>query len=342
MQGPAEIAHGPMLIGFTINVLLLGIMTTQLYIYYTQYKDDKTWIKLFVATLYILNIANTVLSLVYLYQSLIVFFGNVEKLTIVPWVFGVGDPILTGLITSAVQMFFAWRIFVLTKNLVYFAVIVVIALLSGVSAFVTPFIVAKNPFFVDMRLAAVPDTLWLGAGVVADILITTILVYYLRMHKTGLKQSDMMIDRIIRFTVQTGLLTVIVAVIDIIFFLAKTDGIHVMLTFTLCKLYSTSLMSSLNSRRGWGKNSTGLINGRDLGDQILATSSYVGHVSHRQHGTFKPQETMQFSSPPSFEVRVEVESHQLMDIANNVGSTLTGSGEKKTLGLQTETMHDLQ
>lgn len=38
LKGPAEIAHGPMLIGFIFNVLLYGIMITQVYIYFVTYK----------------------------------------------------------------------------------------------------------------------------------------------------------------------------------------------------------------------------------------------------------------------------------------------------------------
>ena len=38
MSNPAELAHGPMLIGLVFNVLLYGIMITQLYLYVTTYK----------------------------------------------------------------------------------------------------------------------------------------------------------------------------------------------------------------------------------------------------------------------------------------------------------------
>ena len=37
-----------MLTGLVLNVTLLGVMITQLYIYYTTYKRDKIWMKVFV------------------------------------------------------------------------------------------------------------------------------------------------------------------------------------------------------------------------------------------------------------------------------------------------------
>ncbi|KAF8968897.1 hypothetical protein BDZ97DRAFT_1915610 [Flammula alnicola] len=45
VKGPAEVAHRWMFIGFTVNALLLGVMTTQVYMYYAKYKKDKWWLK---------------------------------------------------------------------------------------------------------------------------------------------------------------------------------------------------------------------------------------------------------------------------------------------------------
>jgi len=89
-----------------------------------------------------------------------------------------------------------------------------------------------------------------------DIIITTILVLYLRKHKSGFQASDLMVDRIIRLTVQTCFITSVVAILDVSFFLADPTGTHLMFNFPLCKLYSNSLMSSLNSRRGWKYGNT--------------------------------------------------------------------------------------
>uniref|UniRef100_A0A0W0FUW8 Uncharacterized protein n=1 Tax=Moniliophthora roreri TaxID=221103 RepID=A0A0W0FUW8_MONRR len=78
MKGTAEVAHGPMFIGFFVNVLLYGIMITQLYIYFSSYKKDRIWIKLFVILL-LCDTVNTVFDVVYPYGSLIVHFGALSK-----------------------------------------------------------------------------------------------------------------------------------------------------------------------------------------------------------------------------------------------------------------------
>ncbi|KAJ8080469.1 hypothetical protein PM082_017302 [Marasmius tenuissimus] len=115
MQGAAEIAHGPMFIGLLVNVLLYGIMITQVYLYFSSYKKDKTWIKLFVLLLLLCDTVNSVFDSVYLYGSLILHFNEVEYLGKANWVFAT-DPVMTAIIAILVQGFFAWRIQVLTGN----------------------------------------------------------------------------------------------------------------------------------------------------------------------------------------------------------------------------------
>ncbi|THU98655.1 hypothetical protein K435DRAFT_752611 [Dendrothele bispora CBS 962.96] len=83
-------------------------------------------------------------------------------------------------------------------------------------------------------------------------------------HKRGFKASNELIDRIFRSTVQTGLLTSVVACIDLFLYLAFVSTClyisrtrHLIFNIMLCKLYSMTLMSSLNARQGWSfSNST--------------------------------------------------------------------------------------
>ncbi|PPR05746.1 hypothetical protein CVT24_006692 [Panaeolus cyanescens] len=242
LKGPAEVAHGWMFIGMGINVLLLGVMITQVYMYYTQYKNDKTWIKIFVAGLFIADIVQTIFIFVFLHRSLITFFGDEENLTKADWLFAT-DPALTGMIASAVQLFFAWRVYVLTKTWIYAFIIFALAMAGGgkcyvstsdcflsitqyiVAAIITAVEVGRTPTFTEFQRFQATVSVWLAAEAVGDVVITTILcTYRIRKHKSGFKRSDLMVDRIIRITVQTGLLTMIVASLDLLFFLIDPTG----------------------------------------------------------------------------------------------------------------------
>ncbi|KAF8957235.1 hypothetical protein BDZ97DRAFT_1670221 [Flammula alnicola] len=282
-----------MFIGFTVNALLLGVMTTQVYMYYAKYKKDKWWLKAIVALLFLADTMNTVFDFIYLYRSLIIHFGKFA-----PY-FNVPDPAITGIIAASVQLFFAWRVLVLTKTWVYPIAIGSMGLAGGISGIVTAFEVVRTPKFVDFRNFKATVIVWLAAEACGDVLITIILVWYLfRKHKTGFQRSDMIVDRIIRLTVQTGLITMIVASLDLLFFLIDPTGTHLLFNFPLCKLYSNSLMSSLNSRRGWkyGGTSSGESEG-----QIVST----GNIG-KPRGANVNVKTVLYP-----EVFVHVEQHEL-------------------------------
>ncbi|KAI3612702.1 hypothetical protein WG66_014760 [Moniliophthora roreri] len=275
MGSPAEIAHGPMFVGFLFNMFLFGIVTLQVYNY-------------LVVSLYVANILNTVFIAVYLYNSLISNFGDVQNLFVANWVFAT-DPVLTGIIAAMAQLFFAWRVRIVTSSN-WLGLLVVACTLVGLAGAVASMAgVLHHPRFIEFRIFKASVLVWLMGGCVADIAIALILVEYLwvgtnclelcitllkldtqRKHKTGFHSSDQLVDRIIRMTVQTGLTTSVCAIVDLVFFLVNVcimfpfsspsdsfpiltssyqpTGLHLIFNFPLAKLYTVSLMSSLNSR----------------------------------------------------------------------------------------------
>ncbi|PBK66346.1 hypothetical protein ARMSODRAFT_1021542 [Armillaria solidipes] len=251
MQGPAEVAHGPMFIGLMFNLLLYGIMITQVYLYFAAYKQDKLVVKLFVLLLFLCDTINTVFDFVYLYDCFVLHFSEAAYLAKATWVFST-DPAMTGIISGLVQLFFAWRIFVLTSNLCLCGIVVLLALLGtagGIATAAESGITTQFLQFQRFQVDAV--TIWLASDCLCDIVITFLLVRHLydrQGQKTGFKRSDDLVDKIIRTTVQTGLITSLCALVDLIIYLSLPTGIHLIFNLPLSKLYTNSLMSSLNSR----------------------------------------------------------------------------------------------
>ncbi|KAJ3565254.1 hypothetical protein NP233_g7744 [Leucocoprinus birnbaumii] len=268
-MGPAEVAHGPMLLGVVFNVLLYGIMITQIYLYYTTYKRDRAWMKLLVLAVFVADTINTLFDIWYLYESVITHFDDPAFLVKANWRFAT-DPATTGVIELMVQLFFCWRIWALTKNIFMIAAVGLLSIGGGICALLTTYEITQIPEFVRFQEFKSVVIIWLVCASTADILITSILVWYL--------SSDLMVDRIIRVTMQTGLLTSLLATLDLIVYLANPTGLHLMLNFPLCKLYSNSLISSLNSRGGWRyDNSNNSVN-RTLTDRQGAASSAFDEV----------------------------------------------------------------
>lgn len=315
MGNPALIAHAQMFIGFFINVLLCGIMTTQVYLYGVTYKRDPMWIKIAVALIFVADLLQTGFLFGYLYRSLIIYYAQAEVLGQADWIFAT-DPALTGLIAMAVQFFFAWRVKVLTKNWYFSCIIIALATAGGVAGVLTAFEVGRTPTFTEFQNFKATVIVWLAAEAVCDVVITVILVWYLRKHKTGFSQSDLIVDRIIRLTMQTGFITMVVAALDLIFFLVDPKGTHLAFNFPLAKLYTNSLMSSLNSRKGWNfSGGSGGAQTQDMESNHIHVSSTAKPNMSLSGRDIKSNAGAQVSVLPTRpEVYVHVESHELVDV----------------------------
>ncbi|KIM66841.1 hypothetical protein SCLCIDRAFT_21616 [Scleroderma citrinum Foug A] len=292
-MNPAQIAHGPFLVGVAINIFLYGIMVTQMYLYYSSYKSDHFWMKFFVGFLFLADTINTLFDFVYIYQALVNHFGDSLWLTTANWgkLFAT-DPVMTGLIGGSVQLFFAWRIYVLTKNPLVVSAVVLLSVAGFLGSVGTTIGVRMVPAFVQFQKFEVIVIIWLACAACADIIITTALVLHLRSQKSGFSATDDVIDRVIRLTMQTGLVTSLCAAVDLVIYLTITSGLHLLFNVPLAKLYTNSLMSSLNARGGWKYNNT----------------SQTGN-----RGTNTQQGTLQRQSIMRPEVFVHVEEHELVD-----------------------------
>ncbi len=60
--------------------------------------------------------------------------------------------------------------------------------------------------------------IWFGGSLVCDLLITMTMVIVLQRSRTGLKDSDNIVDSLIRIVVETGAATTFIVLLDTIFF----------------------------------------------------------------------------------------------------------------------------
>ncbi|KIM78193.1 hypothetical protein PILCRDRAFT_598781 [Piloderma croceum F 1598] len=328
-KSPAEIALGPMFIGTVFNVILYGIMITQVYLYFSTYKKDRTWLKCVVLYLFLADTVNAVFDLVYVYLALVVNFDNPKYIVQANWIFGT-EPAMTvclyltfsnsahhtslfqGIIASCVQLFFAWRVKVVTSNIWAVMLIVFCAFVNMLASIGTSIAVGIIPVFTEFVRFKVIVIIWLVAGVVADVCITTSLTYHLRKQRTGFSATDDLVNRIIRLTVQTGAVTAVVATVDLIVFLVDTTGIHLIFNVPLPKLYTNSLMSSLNARGGW------------------KFSQHSDEPNPTTITTSRSRPVLQFKKPGTIpEVFVHVESHEMADIESNKPNRLYPDAESE-------------
>jgi len=90
----------------------------------------------------------------------------------------------------------------------------------------------------------------LGLSVAIDLIIAVTLMYFLQKGKTGFKETDNVIHKMIAFSVNSGLFTAIVSIAIVLSFIFNKKGLlFAGLVQMSSKLYANSLMGTLNARQ---------------------------------------------------------------------------------------------
>lgn len=239
---------GPLLLGYLFNWGLFGILILQVYIYYLSFPNDSRVIKSLVYGLFFVDCIQTSLTTHNAWHFLSKGWGDLRVLSDPGWSW-IAVPLLSGIVSATVQLFFAWRIWVLSKSVPLAGLIVSIAVTQGLCA-----------MYSGIRFAIINDvtkiaslfptaTIWLGGSALCDFIITISMVTFLARASTGFSQTDSVITKLIRMTVETGLVTTTVAITELILYLVYPhNNLHMIPALALAKLYTNTLLATFNSR----------------------------------------------------------------------------------------------
>ncbi|KAF8522945.1 hypothetical protein BU17DRAFT_18658, partial [Hysterangium stoloniferum] len=217
------------------------------FIYFQSYKNDATWIRRFIMYLLVVETVNTGFNIAMIYQPLVLEYATPAATTFLPL-----EPVVTVAISTPVQMFIAWRIRLISQSSLLALIICVFSIISLGGAVWLTHTVAVVRVYARITELHWPALVWLGATGVVDVLITISLTVSLSRRRTGYTGTDSAIRKIIRLTVQTGLITALFAILDVVcFFALPHTTVNFIWDLPLSKLYTNVLLSSLNARAGW-------------------------------------------------------------------------------------------
>ncbi|KAF9458912.1 hypothetical protein BDZ94DRAFT_1269418 [Collybia nuda] len=277
---------GPPLLGIMLNWCFLGILIVQVYIYRLHFHNDKTWLKSFVYILFSLELIQTGLSTADAFHWFVYGFGNMNTLA-TAYISPIDAPIMNSLMAYMVQLFYGWRLWVLSKSRILVAVIVFIGGTQAIGGFVTGVLTA-----IDNRVSAkeVPSlTIWLAGSVVVDIIIAIGMTYYLlkaRKSARLTRRTDDVVLKIVRLTIETNTLSAGVAIITLVTYIAfPNDTLSFCPSYVLGKVYTNSVMVALNNRIYQSWKDSGVVSRHsypdyDLGDSRGIESTNPKVTSH--------------------------------------------------------------
>ncbi|KAJ7762596.1 hypothetical protein B0H16DRAFT_1884043 [Mycena metata] len=312
-----ELLFGPMLIGVLLSTALYGVMVVQMLVYYQTYPTDARWIRYFLLYLFIVETVDIAVQIGVIYEPLIVRYGlrlNPPYPTFVNVQFqGTQNALITSplllpgvaislvMASTPIQLFTAWRISVITESIVVPFLISALSLVSFVGAsLVTYFVTIRNEF-VKFQSFSWAVVIWLISAAIVDVVIAAKLTHSLTQRRTGFSAMDGQINRVVRLTVQTGAITALCALVDVILFLVfPHTTLQFIVDFPLAKLYVLCLLSTLNARsRGRVRDVERMPNALFKEDTTMTSMSTTAPSQVQTHLSREPTvRTMQTLYPP--------------------------------------------
>ncbi|KAI0368658.1 hypothetical protein BV20DRAFT_452243 [Pilatotrama ljubarskyi] len=245
-----DVTIGVILVGLAVTASLFGVSTAQAGWYFKHYRHDRTFLRVLVGLVWSLDICHLILYSItmwlYLAERELAAFGE----TALPWTSNV-QILCNACVVFVIQTFYAFRIMTLSRSL---------RLTAALAAFVlADFGLAVTLFVKSLMTDTVSEYIQLEAFDIAlstltaatDVLLSGTLVTLLARSRTGSSIANRLINRLLFYTINTGLLTSLCAVLSLIMVLVSpTTSIYVMFYYIGAHLYSVSLLATLNARAG--------------------------------------------------------------------------------------------
>ncbi|KAF9477919.1 hypothetical protein BDN70DRAFT_880613 [Pholiota conissans] len=280
---------GAVEIGSSVSVFLFGIVTMQCYLYFSHYEDDRMGFKALVTFIWILELAHTIAIGYEVYRTTITLYGVIDQSTVKYAGFGVVT-ILGGIITTTVQFFFAYRVFNVLPNpwrfvgpacMVVAFFRLVVSIYTGIRGITSPY----NTVIVELKPFV---TALLASGAVIDIVIAISMLYFLfERRENSFSKISRLIDRLISFTIRTGLLTSVAAIFILILYrIMPYNFIYMAAYISLAKVYSNTLLSALNSRKALRKavaNSMSVERAPHRSEHVITTPGGVASIASQPY-----------------------------------------------------------
>ncbi|PBK86500.1 hypothetical protein ARMGADRAFT_1086347 [Armillaria gallica] len=263
---PIERLSGPLIVASLLHWGLFGTLSVQLYLYYLAFPKDRKFTKYLVYGIYVVEFVQTILVSHDIFATFGYGFGNIEALTEVHFNWLI-VPIMSAAAAGVGQGFYAYRIFILSRSRTVPAFVVCLSLTSSMGAIITGVYSFQTNDITKLNNRKTSIVIWCGASALCDVVIAICMTYYLTRRNTSFQQTQILVTKLIRLTIETGSVTAVVALLSLIlFFVLPGQTFYSTPVFIMPKLYANTVYMVLNSRirimGGWDTYTTNLSRSR--------------------------------------------------------------------------------
>ncbi|EKM50927.1 uncharacterized protein PHACADRAFT_199767 [Phanerochaete carnosa HHB-10118-sp] len=318
-------SFGTQILGSLFSIALWGVSCMQMFLYFMRYEKDFWGLKLFVVYLWLLDAVIEALTWVGLFSPLVTHWGSLQYIIEVTPAF-IHRTWLGSLLAFSAQLFFMYRIYRFTELegkgwpvRVCLGCAVLIASWQIVGAIPYSVWVLTSTEPTVIAALSVHRVLSVGfsfraASAFTDILIATWMTVLLSgsmKRSSPFRRSNRLVHRLIFVTINSGIWTALVALID--FILMAWNYSHLEFTvfeYPLAALYLNMVLANLNVRdylRGQG----GEVYEAMLGDMSAAprsTDSFPLRHMRQNTTTAKPDESLAIRIETSMTLKSDADS----------------------------------
>jgi len=317
-----EIPLGLTALGLVFSSILYGITLTQTVHYFKHFTHDSRFIKSLVLAILILNTASITL-IVHACWYYLVTNGDPENSV---WSLNV-ELSLSMLISGIAESYLSFRVWQLSsRKYILSTILLFLALTHFGTGEASAIQFLKLKHFANFGSVKVLSILRLSSAALCDTSITIALCYFLHQKRTGFQQTDAIIDHLIIFAINSGLITSVASIACLITYLViPRTWLYLALCFLISRLYANTFLSSLNSR------------------QILLDMDHEKCIAPRffPNKSFK-QSLIQCNEKPSTQIDVFVIKETVTDDSQSSACDMQRKSYKSnvTAGTSIETEHE--
>ncbi|PBK66302.1 hypothetical protein ARMSODRAFT_1086790 [Armillaria solidipes] len=300
---PIAELSGPYIVGCLLNWGLFGTLSVQLYLYYLAFPNDRRFTKCLVYGIYVIEFVQTMLVAHDAFATFGYGFGDMDALNRLNFSW-LTVPVMGAVVSCVGRVFYAYRIFVLSKSrIIPIFVFLQVSLTSFVAAIITGIYTfqASDTTKLNSWKMYIAVGIWCIASVLGDILIAICMTYYassfslsLMRSTTNFRRTRVLVTKIIRLTIETGSVTAVVALLRFILFAAfPHQTFYATPAMIAPKLYANCVYMVLNSRFQ-------IIGGRDIyksPTNMSITTTMIRNITSQLGEGTRPVDGMQGRAP---------------------------------------------
>ncbi|KAK0226571.1 hypothetical protein IW262DRAFT_776848 [Armillaria fumosa] len=308
---PIERLSGPMIVASLLHWGLFGTLSVQLYLYYLAFPEDRKFTKYLVYGTYVVESVQTMLVSHDIFAVFGYGFGDLEAVTKMRFNW-LTVPVMSAAAACVGQVFYAYRIFILSKSRITVPIFVTcVSLTSSVAAIITGVFSfqAGDITKLNNRKTSVAVGIWCGGSALCDVVIAICMTYYLMRSNTGFHRTRIIVTKLIRLTIETGSVTAVVALLNLILFFAlPNQSFYTAPALLMPELYANSVYMVLNSR-------IRIMGGRDTytssTDMSITTTMIRDITSESTEGTQRADEMQGQASMCAITKEVFIDDHEM-------------------------------